>query len=1590
MKRARVVWLIGCFCVGMAAAVVTAGTAEPSKDIVNLAPMAIPQAERCPLGSDPVALARGRGPWFNAQPDEEKKVHRGPVSSASPSWYILTWPGPQKIRRARVTTNGTEVSFLVLRAEALESPALAPAKAWRRLPPEAIAKKSEREGVTYTLELPEAVSTRAFKIAVLEVAPKNGQVAWLRDLSVWGAPPAEPIVPPEALPPVRIAATVPVAGEAALVLEDAQGRRVKNLFAQVPREAGPVEERWNLKNEQGQYVAPGTYRWKLVSGPKPELVYQVTPYPNVEAHSPDSTPWWRGPADGWLSNHGNQCAIAMVGEKLYIGAGGTEGGHALIECDTQGRKLWGSPQAVNVLFSNGKTLFFKSGNEISRFDAQSRKSTRLFNLYPDPERRGRVVGLAAKDEKIYVGYYSPLNYLDVATSESFVDLEASLPKLQAGIPRTDNYGIPISPRRDFLSYFRLKGGFVGGDPRNTLHLQSTEGRRSKQYIVLSFKEEVPLGSLVFPTLVRPGGLDVQLSVLKPGASYPPKPHLDADWLQVPAKLDDAWMCVPLPEGILTRALRITFSKPGGEMDDALMDEEDHTTGAQTAGLSLLNEGAAGAQDGKWRGQIEGMRLLRMRHRSLSGAKVSVNSGTYDVKSGVWDAQRKNPLSSEEPGIMQLAWEQPQRVRGLAIKEIDGERTEVDVWTGAGEPTLDALEGWEPAGTYLQPRRNHYQPDSGNNAHALYLDGVLDFGRDYETRAIRLRVVKQWGEKGGRPEGVRHDRGGTQIEPARCRVYGVAALQYLGGEPPVDPIVTRRLAVHDAQDGKLLSEHASPLNGGLAFRPTDGALFGRVDTKVVQVDDGSLQTTDFVTDLAPAKRAGPFGFDPQGRLYVFDCADDRRNVRVYGPDGKFLNEIGKRGRMKAGPYDPEIMEEVCALTADGQGNFFAVYPHENPRRIMHFKQDGAFVQDFLGNTNYGGGGVLDPYDKSRLYFADMRFHIDWETGKTRLDSLMSDRYEEASVWGSGFRHNSEPIVVDGRRYIVSAPLSHGSTQNLAVICLYDETAKRLRLCAAVGTAGAFPYLAKPEFLKALGGKPMGGFQFVWTDRNGDGLPQVPEVAFEPLPGKDNRVALGRFDANLGLWANTSAGSKRYEPKSFLTDGTPEFEAKPMPFGADFQLPDGNHFRFGHGVNEVLDPAGKRIWSYPAQLGMDGLKVYPWAPGKVDLQYGLSGTARKVGELGDIFVIHANNGQMNLWTADGLLAGHLTLHQRDPRAKGFPAEHARGTVLENLSLGQEHFHHHFCQTADGKCYVVAGHASTSVMEVSGLDLFRRASGELVVTAEMIRQTREWEASIGRQQVFAKAQLLPCRMGMPSLDGEFGEKEWPDLASIDDFASFGARYNAKFLYLAWEVKDRGPFQNGGEDFRRLFKTGAAVDVKLGADPLAPPDRKQPVAGDVRLLIARFKGKPVAVLYRAVAPGAPADARWETSTPAGGTAVFEQVTVLKAAQIALRDQDGKYTIEASIPLADLGLKPEAAATLKMDWSVMMTDDGHSTRNRQSWADLLASGVADEPTEARLDPSLWGHLRFIGSKQDGSQSPGIPGAVGKTSAADSLLEEMD
>ncbi|HUS57013.1 MAG TPA: hypothetical protein VM141_00035 [Planctomycetota bacterium] len=460
-------------------------------------------------------------------------------------------------------------------------------------------------------------------------------------------------------PPFRVGARYGTSGDAALVIEDANGRRVRNLFAQTLRAEGQANEAWDLKDEAGNYVAPGQYAWKTIAGPQLALEYGITPYPNLQNFFPERMPWLIGHAGehGWLSDHNPNFASTTFGDYVFFASTMAEAGSSLALCDLEGRRLWGRHDfgpwtGVYRMAADAESLFVLDCTlKVRRIDAAARKETNSFNPNREPDRRGYISSMAAHDGKVYLAY-SLKRVIDNSATADAVDLANSL---------------PTPPDRSFLQLLRIDGDPPGGDKVNPqkaepqgngrLYLES-QPLGGKHVSVIAFRQPVPLGSIVFPWPAAEGKL--QFAALKPDAPYPPRPERDEDWTPFESSGGPGWNCVAAPPKTMTRAVRVLFEPK--------------------------------EKDGKfWR--LDGLRLLNRRYSDAArSARVRVSSGEISAN-GEWDAKRTDPIAPDKPGIYLMEWKENQKLNGLAFKEVDGATAEIDVWQGPVSAELPMDGDW---------------------------------------------------------------------------------------------------------------------------------------------------------------------------------------------------------------------------------------------------------------------------------------------------------------------------------------------------------------------------------------------------------------------------------------------------------------------------------------------------------------------------------------------------------------------------------------------------------------------------------------------------------------------------------------------------------------------------------------------------------------------------------------------------------------------------------------------------------------------------------------------------------------------------------
>ncbi len=131
-----------------------------------------------------------------------------------------------------------------------------------------------------------------------------------------------------------ITITMPAEGWASIAINDANGKRVRNLFGNLPLKAGEHSFEWDGRDDKGNKVEPGEYRWIGLHRGDIAAIYRGT-------FQHGNPPWLYGQTGGWASDHSSVTAVARVGNRMLLGSNEAEWGRGLIATDLDGNKQWG-------------------------------------------------------------------------------------------------------------------------------------------------------------------------------------------------------------------------------------------------------------------------------------------------------------------------------------------------------------------------------------------------------------------------------------------------------------------------------------------------------------------------------------------------------------------------------------------------------------------------------------------------------------------------------------------------------------------------------------------------------------------------------------------------------------------------------------------------------------------------------------------------------------------------------------------------------------------------------------------------------------------------------------------------------------------------------------------------------------------------------------------------------------------------------------------------------------------------------------------------------------------------------------------------
>ena len=768
------------------------------------------------------------------------------------------------------------------------------------------------------------------------------------------------------------------------------------------------------------------------------------------------------------------------------------------------------------------------------------------------------------------------------------------------------------------------------------------------------------------------------------------------------------------------------------------------------------------------------------------------------------------------------------------------------------------------------------------------------------------------------------------------------------------------------------------------------LVGRQLRRYAVSDSGALGASTMLIGQGLQDPRG-ISVSSQGDIYIADWGTSHQ-VKVFSASGQGIKTFGRAGAPKAGPYDELHMNHPQGVAVDGNGRLWVAENDFLPKRVSVWNADGTLWKAFYGPGKYGGGGTLDSNDATRFLYAQptqgtLEFQLNWQTGASKLTGVLVRR--EPGDMELPFRAATPelPLRANGRRYLTNS-FNTNATQGHGSALIYLETNGVAQPVAAMGRASQWIVLQGAPF-KA--GWPAGAKDvlYAWADGNGDGRAQPAEVRYRAAANVSGVTVMP--DLSFAI-ARVGEQAMRFAPTGFNAAGAPLYDvaggetlaqgvAPNASSGGDQVLTNGAQgwsvITLGIGPFAAQSVSGARggaaAWSYPSLwpgLHASHSAPEPNRPGE------MLGTTRLLGEFftpkgsaaGPLWALNSNMGQIYLFTADGLFVQTLFQDFRSGQSWAMPTA-PRGTNLDDLTLSGENFWPTITQTPDGEVYLVSGR-TMSLVRLDGLDTLRRLpDSQIQVGAAELQaaQTQIINQEAGRQQNQGNRTLqVALRRAAPVVDGQLNDwsgAKWVDIDKSGTAAFFNSKtrpydisgavaVSGDRLFAAYKTGNDKLLRNSGAVPLAPFKTGGALDLMLGTNPGADPNRRAPVAGDLRLLVTQVGGKTKAVLYRAVVPGATDPVPF--SSP-DRTVSFDEVRDVSS-QVQLAGSGGNY--EFSIPLSVLGLQPRAGQSISGDIGVLR-GDGDQTTARVYWSNKATSIVSDVPSEAQLTPQLWGKLEF-------------------------------
>jgi len=784
---------------------------------------------------------------------------------------------------------------------------------------------------------------------------------------------------------------------------------------------------------------------------------------------------------------------------------------------------------------------------------------------------------------------------------------------------------------------------------------------------------------------------------------------------------------------------------------------------------------------------------------------------------------------------------------------------------------------------------------------------------------------------GKPEILAPDGGETTTN-------GVTGLACAGGVLYVAYGKRDLIGVFDAGTGAVKNTWSIPSPGRLAMCP-DGRLAVVCGNTVRLIKDGPVQQVltehlDHPTGIA---------VDKEGTLYVAN-AGALQQVSVFSATGAYLRAIGKPGgRPRKGRYDPTGMLQPGGMACDAAGQLWVTETLDSPMRISLWSTaEGKLLNEFFGGCGYSGWATMDPVHPDDIYCHNTLWKVDWAKNSCTPISTLWRATAENMINAPNAENLHVFTAKNGKQYAWGV-IDYSRMLFMRDGDLFKPFAGTIRIAYGPYGGGILYPVMKGIYDRTQAGA------YLWQDKNNDQCVQEDELSISPT-GR-GEATFNWIDDDLNVWCDAGM---LFRPVRVAADGRPVYDftkSEPLPWKGtnsnDASLwldrQTGNVYTLNPGQIPGLacwTRDGKLLWGFPTIRGwQDALALPMVTAGKL---YGLT---MPLGVAGNFTGSACYFGPYHIFTRDGIYVAKLMRDGRD--GKGMGPDLTASEVFTGQLIKPDGMERYF---------LLAGAADARVTEIFGLDSVKYLpGGTLTITAGEAKTAADALASY--RATLARGKTLSIARTRSAL-----EVADPASKALDNTRNFSVRlaYDEQNLYARYEVNAPAELVSTAADDRLIFKGGNCLDIQLAAEPAADPKRKTPAPGDVRLLITRRAGKPVAVLYRPRVKGFSGE-RIVLKSPTG-TEAFDSIETTDRVLLDYRPTPTGFIAVATIPLELLNLTPKATQQIKLDLGYIYGNaTGNAVASRSYWINnsFSANVMNDIPNESRLEPAEWGAAVF-------------------------------